>query len=136
MKAKKFLSIVISVLLISGTFIVAQVATAAEVSSPYSVTLGANGKNKTILTGAKNDANCNYSTISLTGGTVNHINAWITNDKGSMISKYKYKVPMGTNNKKLYYEEGISVAKGKTSSILIEQNNIASKTAEGDANIK
>ena len=133
---KKILSVFLSVMMITGSFVVAQVAMADEVSSNYSVTLSANGKNKTILTGAKDNANNNYSTISLTGGTVDHINAWLTNDKGSMISKYKYKVPMKTTDKKLYYKDGESVSKGTTTSILIEQNNVASKTAKGNANIK
>ena len=48
---KKILSVFLSVMMITGSFVVAQVAMADEVSSDYSVTLSANGKNKTILTG-------------------------------------------------------------------------------------
>lgn len=134
---KKFLSVLLSLLMIVSSFIITQaVAVAGEYKTDYNLTLSANGQNATILTGPKNDANYNYSTISLTGGTVDHINAWIVNTNGSMISKYKYKVPKNTVDKKLYYKDGQSVSKGTITSIRIEQNNVKSKTAKGNANIK
>lgn len=136
MSVKKSLSVFISLFVICGIFVFAQIAAAGEVTTTFNVTLGAWGANTTILTGTKYDANNNFSTISLTGGTVDHINAWIVNTKGTMITEYKYKVPMSTTNKKLYYEDDVSVAKGATTSILIEQNNVFSKTAKGNANIK
>lgn len=134
---KNFLSVLLSLFIIISSFVITQaVAVADEYKTDYNVTLSANGKNATILTGPKNDANCNYSTISLTGGTVDHINAWIVNTNGTMISKYKYKVPKNTNDKKLYYNDGQSVSKNTITSIRIEQNNVQSKTAIGNANIK
>lgn len=134
---KKFLSVLLSLLMIVSSFIVTQVvAVAGEYKTNYDLTLSANGQNATILTGPKNDANYNYSTISLTGGTVDHINAWIVNTNGKMISKYKYKVPKNTVDKKLYYNDGQSVSKDTITSIRIEQNNVRSKTAKGNANIK
>lgn len=133
---KKIVSAILTVLLCAGTFAFAQLAIAGEVYTTFNVTLSPNGINKTILTGAKNDARKNYSTISLTGGSVDHINAWIVNSKGKMISEYKYKVPMGTRDKHLNYKQETSVSNGTTTSIVIEQNNIKSKTAQGNANLK
>ncbi len=135
--SKKFLSVLLSLLIVVGSFVVSQaVVMASEYKTDFNLTLAAGGKNATILTGPKNNANYNYSTISLTGGTVDHINAWIVDTNGKKISKYKYKVIQNTNNKKMYYDDGKTVSKGTITSIRIEQNNILSKTAKGNANIK
>lgn len=133
-KTKKFLSVLISLTVVIGIFVFAQMASAAEVTSNFNVKLGANGVNQTILTGAKDDANKAYSSISLTGGTVNQIYAWVVDSKSNMVSKYKYKLTVGQSDN-LLYKDGTTVAKDATISIRIEQHNVLSKTAIGNANL-